>query len=149
VAELTVDPENAAKVRLWVETRGGVLVWESANLGNPGASWTTPALTEEGQDYPRPTWEAAKQPSQHIRSLDAIEVVPTREHRRFRVAVRRGHGLQFVLTDAASRKVRKAVADAAKASGTDAWHGFDYGAQEAVIYTALPGVPLSEWVQPS
>jgi len=37
--------ENAPKFWEWLRTRGGIAVWKSINLGNAGASWSTPATT--------------------------------------------------------------------------------------------------------
>jgi hypothetical protein len=58
-----VSPENAAKFRDWIARRGGVAVWHSINLSNIGASWSTPALREDGTPTPKPTWEADDKPA--------------------------------------------------------------------------------------
>ena len=139
-------PENAAKMREWIASRGGVAIWRSINLSNPGGSWSTPALTPEGQPYPKPTWEAETAPHRVITDASEIEVITRKEIRRFRVAVRMGgNGLTMKLTDAASRKLRAAC----DKLGPDSSYTFDYGTQEAVI--TMPGerVSLVDWVEPA
>ncbi len=138
-------PENAAKMREWIKSRGGVAIWRSCNLSNPGASWSSPALTTEGQPYPKPTWQADNQPYRIITDPNEIEVITRKEVRRFRVAVRMGgNGLTMKLTDAASRKLRAAC----DKLGPDSAYEFDYMTQEAVI--TMPGerVSLADWVEP-
>ena len=75
-----------------------------------------------------------------------IVVVTEREVRRFQVAVRRGaQGLQYKLTDASSKRLRKAMEKA----GDGARYVFDYETQEAVILISDKTVPLSEWKEQS
>lgn len=137
-------PEDAAKIRKWIDTRGGLLQWKSANLANPGATWTTPALTEDGQPYAKPIWQCENKPERHITSAAEVEVVVAREVKRFRVGTKlSSSGMQVKVTDAGSRKIRDEVARA----GAGAYHEFDYGTQEAVIYAPAKVVPLNEWGQ--
>jgi hypothetical protein len=132
--KLTVSPENADRFRDWLQNRGGLAIWRSVNLSNPGASWTTPALQPDGSPTPKPTWEADSHPERIVTDPAEVEVVEPREVRRFHVAVRRGsQGFTLKLTDASTRKVRAAVEKA----GDEAWYVFDYSTQEAVIL--VPG----------
>lgn len=118
----------------WLKHRGGVLVWKSINLSNPGASWTTPALQADGAPAVRPSWEAANEPARHITDPAEIEVIALREVKRFRVALRRGsQGLSIKLTDASSARLRRELEKA----GDQATYQFDYCSQEAVI--SVPG----------
>jgi hypothetical protein len=55
----TVSSENAEKFKTWIRDRGGVAIWESVNLSNPGRSWSSPALGTDGTPYPKPSWESA------------------------------------------------------------------------------------------
>jgi hypothetical protein len=138
------EPENAAKMLDWLHTRGGVAIWPSLNLANAGASWSTPALTEEGRPYPKPTWEAANEPERIIKDASEIVVVTRREVRRFKVAVRPGTSygtLSFKCSDASSRKIREAVAKA----GDGASYHFDYEQQQAVITAPSDSVTLDKW----
>ncbi len=139
--ECTAD--NAARFLQWIKFRGGVSIWNSINLSNPGASWSTPALTEDGQPTPKPTWEAENTPSKTITDPARIGVIKPMEIKRFHVAVRRSsNGLMFKLTDGSSRKLNAAV----KKAGDGSWYEFDYETQEAVIFKpAADLIPLSEW----
>lgn len=135
-------PSNAPKFREWITSRGGVAVWDSINLSNPGASWSSPALALDGSPTTKPTWQAADKPSRIITDPAEILVDLPVEVKRFHVAVRRSsQGLSYKLTDASSRKVEAATAKA----GPEAWYEFDYGSQEAVIYKPGRSIPLSEW----
>jgi hypothetical protein len=139
-----VSPENAAKFWDWIQNRGGVAIWRSVNLSNPGASWSTPARTIDNQLTPRPTWQAENHPSRVITDAADIEVSIDKEVKRFHVAIRRGsQGLSFKCTDASSRRIEREVAKA----GEGAYHTFDYLTQEAVIMKPEKTVPLIEWLQ--
>lgn len=137
------SPENAANMLSWIKTRGGIAIWSSVNMSNPGASWSTPYLTKDGSLMLSPTWQAEKNPSRVVTDPGEVVVVTPRVVKRFHVAVRVGsQGLQAKLTVASSRKVRDAVAKA----GDGAWYEFDYGEQEAVILVPGETVSLEEWV---
>jgi hypothetical protein len=158
-----VSPENAEKSKDWIANRGGIAIWKSINLSNPGASWSTPALQLErspltGNFEPttKPTWEAASEPERIIREVGEVLVVVPREVKRFHVGIRLGsQGLTYKLTDGATRKVHAAVAKAnrdfaeqrkvATDSIDEAWYEFDYDTQEAVIYIPDQMIPLTEW----
>lgn len=136
--------ENAPKFADWIANRGGVAVWRSINLSNPGASWSSPALTEDGQPYPQPTWQADKQPERIITDSEEILVTEDEEVKRFRVGVRRcDQGLTFKLTDASSRKIEKAVEKA----GEGAYYVFDYETQDAVIMKPAKSYMLKAWLE--
>ena len=140
--------ENAAKFASWIANRGGLLIWRSVNLCNPGQSWTSPALTEDGKPYPKPTWEAADTPERHITSVDDVVVYTSKVVKSFHVGVKRGCGMGLVLTDAATRRVRSEVDKASKKHGKPAWYAFDYGAYEnAVILVEDASIPLAKWLE--
>lgn len=129
-----VTAENAPTIRAWFATRGGIVVWRSINLSNPGASWTGPLLTAEGQPSTKPTWQAADKPERTILDPAEVVVVTPKEVKRFRIGIRRGgNGLTLKLTDGATRRVNAAVAKA----GEGAWYEFDFMTQEAIIF--IPG----------
>lgn len=134
-----VSPENAHRIADWLATRGGLFVWQSADLSNPGASTTTPATTADGQPTGKPGWRFEATPSRHVTSADDVEVVTDVEVKRLRIkVVRRGH--KAVLSDASSRRVRAAVAQA----GIGAYYVFD--GDEAVILKPDKVVPLVAWL---
>lgn len=138
-----VAPENAAKMLDWIEKRGGVAVWKSVNLSNPGASWSTPALAPDCSPYRKPTWEVSSEPHKVITNPAEIAVVTRKEVKRFHVAIRvSGHGISMKLTSGSSRRVDKEVDRA----GEGASYYFDYETQEAVITVPSETVPLLQFL---
>lgn len=79
------DIGNAPKFAEWIRTRGGVAVWRSVNLSNPGASWSTPACVEGEPHtrFPKPTWQAANEPEKIVTDAARIKVIVPREVKRF------------------------------------------------------------------
>lgn len=122
--------ENADAFVDWIKNRGGVAVWNSRNLSNPGRSLSTPNKTKEGEPFPSPDWQVGSSPDLIITDPKEIEVHKDKEVKRFHVAIRQSsNGLMLKCTDASSRRIRKAVEKA----GRGAHHTFDYASQEAVI----------------
>lgn len=138
------SPADAAKVYDWLKNRGGLMIWKSANLSNPGASWTTPRLRADGSESPKPTWEADEKPDRIITDAGDVEVVQDREVRRFRVKIE-PHGLTIKLSFTSSERVRAAIEKA----GPGATYKFDYSSQEAMILVPDKVTPISEWVSKS
>lgn len=139
---LRCSPENALKFQNWIANRGGLAYWQSLNLSNPGITWTTPLLKENGEQLTKPTWESAEYPSRIVTSADEVIVESPREVKRFHVAIRRGGGFaSFVLTDGSKRKLEKELAKA----GKNAWYEFDYTSQDAIIFVPDAEVLLSAW----
>ena len=139
---LEVTPTNAPKLAEWIAKRGGVAVWRSVDLSDPGCSMSTPALTDGGPTG-KPHWKVDSKPERIITDASLIDVVTRKEVKRFRIAVRRGgQGLSMKLTDHSSRKLRMAVDKAGK--GAD--YQFDYETQEAVVTVPDETVPLNEWL---
>lgn len=139
-----VTPENAAKFAEWLRTRGGIAVWRSINLSNPGATWSTPALNVDGTPTPKPSWQSANTPERIITSADDIVVSIDEEVKRLHIAIRVGsQGLTMKLTDSSSRRVRSAVSKA----GEGAYYLFDYQNQEAVIMKPSKQVPLADYLK--
>jgi hypothetical protein len=143
-----VVSENAELVWKWLKTRGGIAVWGSVNLSNPGASWTAPLNTEDGNPSPKPTWQAANSPGRVITDAGEVEVCIPKEVKRFRIAVRRGsQGLSWKVTDAGSKRIRDAVEKAYETYMKESWHRFDYETQEAVIMIDDVVVPMEEYAR--
>jgi len=145
--------ENADKFAAWIKDRGGVAIWESVNLSDPGKSWSTPATIRKGDcqgqtgdeiiPYPKPTWQAADTPK-IITDPALIEVYEPKEHKRFHVALRMGaQGLTLKCTDASSARIRREV----KKAGEGAYYVFDYETQEAVIFATETIGSLKEWIE--
>lgn len=140
--------ENAAQFKKWIETRGGIAIWQSQDLGNPGQSWSTPALQADGKPACAPHWSCSKSPDRVIVSAEDVIVETPLEVARMKVAIKRWSGFYMVLTDASTKRVRKAVAAIEVSHKKAAWHSFDYDTQEAVIYIAGESKPLSEMTFP-
>lgn len=58
---IVCEPENAAKLKGWIDTRGGLLLWGSQLLerGHLGRTWITPCIDEAGNPPAPPHWGAA------------------------------------------------------------------------------------------
>lgn len=136
-----VTATNAAKIKDWLDNRGGLLIWESVDLSNPG-TMTSPFKNADGTPVTKPHWRLSNEPIRHITSSDDVEVCIDTEVKRFRVGVRRGgQGLSLKVTDGGTRKIRAAVEKA----GVGAYYKFDYMTQEAVIMATDKVIPLAEW----
>lgn len=138
----TIVEANVSKILDWFANRGGLAVWQSINLSNPGASWTGPLNDADGKPSTKPNWQCGNEPVCVITDPADVVVEVPKEVKRFHVAIRMGsQGMSYKLTDGSSRRVRAAVAKA----GDGAWYEFDYGTQEAVIYVAGDSKPLTEY----
>lgn len=142
-------PENAERIHLWLTTRGGIAHWGSVDLSDPGRSWTTPLLNADGTPKEKPHYAATSEPTSITTEVADVTVIVPVEVNRFRVAIRRGdNGFKLKLTDASSAKVRKAEEKARETAADGvAWHEFDYGTQEAVIYVNGKKQPLADFLR--
>lgn len=144
-----VSPEHAQRMWDWLQTRGGIAIWQSVNLANPIGSWSSPALTPEGEPTPPPTWECARIPARIITDPAEIVVLSPKEVERFRVFVHMGkQGMSLKLTDHSTAKLRRRVAhwNSVRAE-QDAWHIYDYSTQECIILVnAHEPRPLVDWI---
>lgn len=139
---LTCTVENAPLFLDWIQNRGGLAVWRSLDLSNPGASWTTPALTKDGQPMTKPTWQVGNNPEEIVTDAAAVVIDIPKEVSRFRVAVKM-QNMNLRVSDGGTRKIKAAVAKA----GENAWYEFDYANQEAVIFVPEKSIKLSEWTK--
>jgi hypothetical protein len=140
----TCTPEDAPRMLKWLRERGGVAVWLSINLSNPGASWMSPALQENGLPTSKPNWQADTTPVRVISDPAEILVRKDKEVHRFRIALRTGsQGLSVKLTDHSSQKVHKAL----DKFGPEARYVFDYETQQAVILMPDGVTSLDLWAQ--
>ena len=139
--KVTCSEENAVKFSDWIDHRGGLALWESANLGNSGAGWTTPARQEDGISTAPPTWEAKKNPSHIITNPDHVCVSIDKEVDRFPVAIRAGSGLQYECTAGSTKKIELAL----ERAGEGSYYEFDYYTQEAVIMAPKKRMSLTAW----
>lgn len=131
--------EDAPKFARWIAERGGVAHWQSQDLSTPNKSWSTPALAHDGEPYTAPHWSCTQ--ARVVTSADDIEVVTFKEVERFRVAIRRGDGLRYNLTQGSKNKLNRALERHAKST-----YEFDYETQEAVIVIEAACITLAEWI---
>lgn len=130
--------ENAERFWDWIKNRGGIAVWRSVNLSNPGASWSTP-----GDKTDKPTWQTADTPERIITDPEDVIVNVDKEVKRFHVAVR-GEGMMFEVSDGGNRRISREVEKA----GDGAYHVFDYmDYDNAVIMAPESTMTLAEWVR--
>ena len=126
-------PGCRAKFLEWIENRGGVQVWHNLNLSNPGAgNQFTPATMiietalqaagylgckiGDAVPYPSPHWSVGA--GENVLDIKHFRFVKGfKEFKRIRVALRRGSGLNFCLTDGSQRKVDKALDQAREKFG--------------------------------
>jgi hypothetical protein len=138
-----VSEENAHLFLEWLRTRGGIAVWNSLDLSNPGMSYTTPVNGDDGKPRRKPRWDVDDTPSRIITDIDEVEVATYKEVKRFHVATQRGcQGLMAKVTDGGTRRINAAVEKA----GEGAFYTFDYfNYDNAVIWAPEKVVPLKEW----
>lgn len=143
MSPLEIFPANVSQIVDWLANRGGLFVWGSCNLGNPGITWTTPASNVDGSSISKPNWQADKI-IRHIRSLDDIVVIIPKVVKRFHVTTRIGtQGFSVKVSDGGSRKITKECEKA----GEKSWYEFDYGSYEnAVILVPEKTIPLSVYL---
>jgi hypothetical protein len=140
---LLVVPENAEKFAAWLRTRGGLAIWQSVDISRAAQTLTTPATTEEGQPFPKPTWWVAAEPACIITDPADVIVCKDVEVKRFHVGVRMGdQGLLIKCTDGATRRIRREVDKA----GEGAYYAFDYATQDAVIMKLESKLPLLDYL---
>jgi hypothetical protein len=97
------------KFKDWIDTRGGVVVWKNIDLGNSGTGRRfTPKVDADGKYYGPPHWSFGFE--ECCTSLDRFRFVKElKEVRRIKIAIERGSGLSWNLTEASSRRLRKAM----------------------------------------
>lgn len=143
-----IGPENAAKLKDWFANRGGVFVWSSDDLSDPGWSQFSPATEKDCKTpYGKPHWKANPNPV-HVTNPALFDVYVKKEIKRIRIAVRVStQGMSLKLTDGSNRKVRTTLD---KINNDKAWYEFDYETQEAVFYVPenYHGVTLDKYVAP-
>ena len=136
--------ENVHQIWQWFQERGGIAVWKSIDMSNPGRSWTTPIRDAEGNPMPRQDWRMEQTPSLTITDPAEVMVDVPKEVKRFRVAIKAGgQGMLLKCSDASSRRIRRECQKA----GEESWYEFDYATQEAVIFVPGESKPLPEFIR--
>ena len=135
-----VEPRLAAKVAAWIAHCGGLAIWESHDLGQIGKRWFTPARLTDGSIPQRPHWSCGDKPERVITDAAEVEVVERHEVRRIRIAAKPGYGLGWQLTDASTRRLDAALAEA----GDDASYAFE--GNTAAVLGVASRTPLPQWL---
>ena len=151
-----VAEENARKFADWITNRGGILVWQSRDLGSAGRSVSTPALTD-GKPTNRPGWQFTE-PDRHITDMADVEVFTVKVVESFPIKLKQSQG-RLVLNNASDRKVRAALDKAGadsfyrfESSGTSQGnlvHGLSFGDDTIQICVDDSTQPLAEWLAKS
>ena len=143
--------EDAGKIHDWLLHRGGIFIWRSVNLSNPGASWTSPAQDSDGRPITKPNWQCHSVAERHITDIADVMVATAKDVKRFHVATRMGgNGMSIKVTDGGTRKIRAEVEKAKEKFHKPAWYEFDFCAEKnAIILIEDTVVPLSDWVAKS
>jgi len=147
LAPHVVMPENASLIKKWLAERGGIAVWESIDMSDLGASWTTPAHDADGKPTTKPHWKSGNQPARIITDQAEVVVEVPRELETFRVTVRvSGNGLMLKLTDGSQRKLEKKMAKHEAANpGRSVWYlRGDMLEPTMTILVADKTIPLAE-----
>jgi hypothetical protein len=140
------------KFEAWIKDRGGVKVWRNINLSNPGAGPIfTPAYEETQVDmdsfganmrapYPKPSWRVDN--GEVITDITRFRFAKGfKEFKRIRVALERGSGYNYRLTDGSQRKVDRAMQACMDEHG-DAVYRKDGGLFDAERFIV---VEIPEW----
>ena len=136
-----IRTEDVDRISEWIKSRGGIAIWQSINLSDPGKTITTPVLNAEGKEVTKPLRWVDDKPARVITDPAEVWVSVDEEVKRFRVGVRMGsQGLSLKVTDGGTRRIRREVARA----GEGAYYIFDYDTQEAVILRPVSQKRLSE-----
>lgn len=135
----------------WIKNRGGVKVWRNINLSNPGyGPIFTPALKEvevpeenggiNVVPYPKPSWQVDN--GEVITDITRFRFAKGfKEFKRIRVALERGSGYNYRLTDGSQRKVDRAMQACMDKHG-DAVYRKDGGLFDAERFIV---VEIPEW----
>lgn len=140
---ISIDPNDAEKIRGWIRSRGGVAIWRSLDLGAPGETFT-PALAEDGAPMGPPGWQYEKAPTAVLTSEEAVTVQTKRHVKDVPIGIERGCGLTLVLTSASRRRLKDALERIEEA----AWYEFGFNDKDrrvAHIFVAAETVPLSSF----
>lgn len=139
---IETNEEHAPRLAEWIKAGRGLAHWRSADLSDPGQTWTTPARQLDGTPTKPGHWKMEPEPAFVVESSDDVTVFTDKEVKRFHVAIKKGYGFRIECTDASSRKIKAAVAKA----GPGAYYVFDYESQEAVIMAPDSKCTLTEWI---
>lgn len=143
------EEKNARKFWHWIKTRGGIAVWKSVNLSNPGASWSSPVRDKDGNTYGKPNWQSANEPV-IFDNPDEVGVYQKSLYKAVPVALRRsGNGLTLKLTDASQRKVDKLLRACEEKHGDSFYERgtLDIEGASIGVFYSTGEISLTEWIR--
>ena len=153
-----ISPEQAPQILRWLTDRGGLLIWQSINLSNPGASWTTPALTDD-KPTPKPNWQCGNEPNRTITDPAEVMVEKPRKVAEIKIKLEQ-RGMKLQLTIGSSKRLRSALAKWGGENETAYYtfgdgdnsvtrtvHALQFGEDIALIWVSNPAddIPILEW----
>jgi hypothetical protein len=135
-----IRPEHAAKIRRWLTQYGGVAHWQE-----PGGSWSTPLLSENGGPHSKPNPECGDQPSSLTTDIADLLVDLPMEVGCMRLFLRPDANGLTRLDYQSWYALESALARACQLYQRESWCEYDYDRQEAVLYVAERELPLVDW----
>ncbi len=117
-----VAEENAQKFAEWISARGGVLVWESHDFGDPGKSVSTPARDKAGNLAASPHWKYTDKPAWLVNRLDLVTVFTVKVVETIQIRLKQSQG-RLVLNNTSDRKL-KGILDRLRGQGHDPFYRF-------------------------
>jgi hypothetical protein len=140
-----VAAENAGKISLWLKERGGIQIWKSRDLADPGASKTTPYLDPAGNVAKSPGWKFGDKPDRHITDEADVEVAFPKLVESFRVKFVQ-KGMRITVNAAGSRKIKLRLGHWSETTGKEAFYTFD-SSDVVNVYVDDVVIPLQQWAQ--
>ncbi len=138
--DFVFDSLEARTVCGWLNEKGGIEVWYSADLGSPGRTWAVPVNRSTGKPG---DWRTEAAPRLTIRDHSRVGIALRRLHAVVPVRIARTDS-HLVLTDASKRKLDAVM----KGLGPDAGFEFtdDLAAPQVEVYERAMLVPLPRWM---
>jgi len=118
------------KFKEWIEKNGGVTVWQNTKTTKAATNEIfTPALTENGKEYPRPSNAVAFKET--VKDLGRFKFArEIKEVKRIKIAYKiEDEGATLRLTQHTLNKLKKAM----ETYGNDAKYYLDFGSKTAII----------------
>lgn len=100
--------ESAHQIWRWLQERGGIIVWESQDMGNPGQSVTTPYRSADGSPAGSPGWRYPT-PTRHITDPADVVVLATRVLKTVPVRISRADGFRLIVANSSVDKLGRMV----------------------------------------
>jgi hypothetical protein len=140
-----ISAMNAQVVYGWIKERGGIAIWRSINLGNPGASWSAPVKSAAGEVYGKPNWQCGNEPERIITDPAEVNVTVGKEAKRFKIRTRLSdNGLTIKLDGRSSERVRRYL-EKYQTEDKETWYEFD--GDTCIIMVDDTVTPLVDYIK--